>query len=136
MPQFDATGLGAEGENPRGLGPSLAVYGGATVSPTCGNHSTRGRPMFHKTTIAALPALTAISLLAVGCRDAVSPSPHGLGAPAFATTAGAGIALGQQNGAFGDAVPWGNGGTHLGKGFDPRNPHARAPIVAAVFRLA
>src|SRR6266571_641399 len=91
--------------------------------------------MFHKTTIAALPALTAMALLAVGCRDAVSPSPHGLGAPAFATTAGAGIALDQQNGVFGDAIPWGNGGTHVGKGFDPRNPHVGDAIVATFFWL-
>jgi len=91
--------------------------------------------MFHKTTTAALPSLMAMALLAVGCRDAVSPSPHGLGAPAFATTAGAGIALDQQNGVFGDAIPWGNGGTHVGKGFDPRNPHNGDAIVATFFWL-
>ena len=91
--------------------------------------------MFHKTTIAALPALTAMALFAIGCRDAVSPSTHRLGAPAFATTAGAGIALDQQNGVFGDAIPWGNGGTHVGKGFDPRNPHVGDAIVATFFWL-
>ena len=91
--------------------------------------------MFHKTTTAALPSLVATALLAVGCRDAVSPAPHGLGAPAFVTTAGSGIALDQQNGAFGDAIPWGNGGTHVGKGFDPRNPHVGDAIVATFFWL-
>ena len=89
--------------------------------------------MFQKTTAAALSRLLAIALLAAGCRDAVGPQPHGVRVPQLATTAGAGIALDQQNGVFGDAIPWGNGGTHVGKGFDPQNPHVGDAIVATFF---
>src|SRR5437773_3444586 len=119
--------------SPWRLGPRLALLSPRKAASVCSAHSTRGRIMFHKTTTAALPSLMAMALLAVGCRDAVSPSPHGLGAPAFATTAGAGIALDQQNGAFGDAIPWSNGGSHVGKGFDPQNPHNGDAIVATFF---
>lgn len=89
--------------------------------------------MFHRTTTATLPSLVAIAILGVGCRDAVSPPPRSLEAPTFAATAGSGITLDQQNGTFGDAIPWGNGGTHVGKGFNPRNPHVGDAIVATFF---
>jgi len=88
--------------------------------------------MLNRTTTASLPPLIAIALLAVGCRDAVSPRPHAL-APAFAVTAGSGITLDQQHGTFGDAIPWANGGTHVGNGFAPRNPHVGDAIVATFF---
>ena len=89
--------------------------------------------MFQRSTAAALSRLVAIAFLAVGCRDAVSPQPHVMHGVGLAAATGAGIFLDQQNGAFGDAVPWGNGGTHVGKGFDPRNPHVGDAIVATFF---
>lgn len=89
--------------------------------------------MLQKTKIAGLPSLVAIALLGVACRDAVSPRPHQVGGPAFAVTAGSGITLDQQNGTFNDAIPWGNGGSHVGKGFNPQNPHVGDAIVATFF---
>jgi len=79
------------------------------------------------------PTLVVLVALAVGCRDTVSPPLHVMPAPAFSTTAGSGITLDQQNGVFGDAIPWSNGGSHVGKGFDPRNPHIGDAIVATFF---
>src|SRR5437660_238201 len=67
--------------------------------------------MFQRSTAAALSRLVAIAFLAVGCRDAVSPQPHVMHGVGLAAATGAGIFLDQQNGAFGDAVPWGTGGT-------------------------
>src|SRR2546426_5017345 len=89
--------------------------------------------MFQRSTAAALSRLVAIAFLAVGCRDAVSPQPHVMRGVGLAAATSAGIALDQQNGVFGDAIPWGNGGTHVGKGFDPRNPHVGDAIVATFF---
>jgi len=89
--------------------------------------------MFHKTTAASLSRLFILSLLAASCRDAVSPQPHAVRAPALASATGSGITLDQQNGVFGDAIPWGNGSTHVGKGFDPQNPHVGDAIVATFF---
>ena len=89
--------------------------------------------MFQKTTAAELSRLLTVVLLAAGCRDAVGPPPHVGRAPQPAAAALSGIALDQQNGVFGDAIPWGNGGTHVGKGFDPQNPHVGDAIVAIFF---
>src|SRR5207249_7241192 len=77
--------------------------------------------------------LLTLALLAAACRDAVSPPSHGLGAPAFAVTAASGITLDQQNGTFNDVMPWSNGGSHVGKGFNPQNPHVGDAIVATFF---
>ena len=77
--------------------------------------------------------LLTLALLTAACRDAVSPPPHGLGAPAFAVTAASGITLDQQNGTFNDVMPWSNGGSHVGKGFNPQNPHVGDAIVATFF---
>jgi len=89
--------------------------------------------MLNRTTNASLPSLIAIALLGAGCRDAVSPGPHGLMTPTFAVTAGSGITLDQQNGTFNDAIPWSNGGSHVGMGFNPQNPHVGDAIVATFF---
>jgi hypothetical protein len=79
-----------------------------------------------------VPRLLAVALLVAGCSDAVSPHQHGLHRPSFAATAGAGITLDQANGAF-ESDPWGANGTHIGKGFNPRNPHVGDAIVATFF---
>ena len=86
--------------------------------------------MLQYKTIATLVVFAAVT---VGCRDTMSPPTHVMPAPAFLTTGGTGIALDQQNGVFGDAIPWSNGGSHVGKGFDPRNPHVGDAIVATFF---
>ncbi len=77
--------------------------------------------------------LLTLALLAAACRDAVSPRPHGVGSPALAVTAGSGITLDQQNGTFNDVDPWSNGGSHVGMGFNPQNPHVGDAIVATFF---
>ncbi len=77
--------------------------------------------------------LLTLAMLSAACRDAVSPSPHRLGAPALAVTAASGITLDQQNGAFHDVVPTSNGGSHVGMGFNPQNPHVGDAIVATFF---
>src|SRR6266576_3210200 len=74
--------------------------------------------------------LLTLALLAAACRDAVSPRPHGVGSPALAVAAGSGITLDQQNGTFNDVDPWSNGGSHVGMGFNPQNPHVGDAIVA------
>src|SRR5438876_7475270 len=51
------------------------------------------RIMFHKTTAASLSRLFILSLLAASCRDAVSPQPHAVRAPALASATGSGITL-------------------------------------------
>jgi hypothetical protein len=78
--------------------------------------------------------LWAVALLASGCSDVLTPPQRGAtpgaATPAFATSSLSGIALDQQNGVLNDGVPWGSGGTHVGKGFDPTNPHLGDAIVA------
>ncbi len=81
--------------------------------------------MFKRATLAVL-------ILVAACSDGVGPDHSMLGPPHFAATSGSGIALDQENGVF-DAVPWGANGTHIGKGFDPRNPHLGDAIVATFF---
>jgi len=79
--------------------------------------------MFKKATIAAL-------ILAAACSDGTGPAL--VSGPHFATTSESGIVLDQQNGVF-DAMPWGANGTHIGKGFEPVNPHVGDAIVATFF---
>ena len=81
--------------------------------------------MFKKATFAAL-------ILVAACSDGVGPTHNPLSLPQFATAAGTGIILDQQNGAF-DAELWGTNGTHIGKGFEPVNPHLGDAIVATFF---
>jgi hypothetical protein len=79
-----------------------------------------------------LRRLLVLALITAGCRDAVSPHQHGLQGPSFAAAAGSGITLDQKNGAF-EWDPWGANGTHIGKGFNPQNPHVGDAIVATFF---
>ncbi len=88
--------------------------------------------MFKRTTLAAVPGLLAAALFATACGDAVSPAHHGLHGPELATASGTGITLDQWNGALGVGTPYGSG-THIGKGFDPTNPHHGDAIVATFF---
>ncbi len=81
--------------------------------------------MFKRATLAVL-------ILVAACSDGVGPEHSTLGPPHFAAASGSGIALDQQNGVF-DQVPWGTNGTHIGKGFDPVNPHLGDAIVATFF---
>ena len=76
--------------------------------------------------------LAALALVAA-CRDGVSPEHEhdGLSMPQVAASQST-ITLDQQNGAF-DAEPWGTTGTHIGKGFEPVNPHLGDAIVATFF---
>lgn len=72
-------------------------------------------------------------ILAAACSDGIGPEPTRVLRPSFATTSGSGIVLDQQNGVY-DAVPMG-GGTHIGKGFEPQNPHVGDAIIATFFWL-
>jgi PKD repeat protein len=70
------------------------------------------------------------ALLAAGCSDASRPA---VTAPQFdAATGGTGITLDQSSGLANDAIPSGQGETHVGKGFDP-NPHPGDAIIATFF---
>ena len=80
--------------------------------------------MFKRATIAAL-------ILAAACSDGVGPEHTRLSSPSFATTSGSGIVLDQQNGVY-EGVPMGSG-THIGKGFEPVNPHTGDAIIATFF---
>ena len=81
--------------------------------------------------------LLAVLAAAAACRDAASPEVHSPTLrPALSASASA-ITLDQQNGALDLQEPWdlGNGqtGTHIGKGFDPVNPHVGDAIIATFF---
>src|SRR5260370_35693356 len=76
--------------------------------------------------------LCAVTILTVACSESLGPV--GLDAAstpgAGATTTGSGITLDQASGVLNEGVAWGQGGTHVGKGFEPTNPHLGDGIVA------
>jgi hypothetical protein len=74
-----------------------------------------------------------LALVTARCSDVASPARDRTGAPALATTAPTGITLDQTNGTLNDGVPDGDSGTHVGKGFDPTNPHLGDAIIATFF---
>ncbi len=78
-----------------------------------------------------LPSLVVAAVVAAACTDAAGPvgavPRHGLAA------AGTGVTLDQQTSVLNDGTPWGQGGTHVGKGFQPTNPHLGDAIVATFF---
>ena len=80
--------------------------------------------MFKRAAFAAL-------ILAAACSDGVGPEQTRRLGPSFATTSGSGIVLDQQAGVYA-AVPMGSG-THIGKGFEPQNPHVGDAIIATFF---
>jgi len=86
------------------------------------------------TLIARLGLLPGLALFAAGCGDVLTAPPRSptlpAGTPSFATGSPSGIVLDQQNGVLNDGIPWASGGTHVGKGFDPTNPHRGDAIVA------
>ena len=65
--------------------------------------------------------------LLTACSDAVSPARPGVEPPHFATAAGTGIRLDQMVGTLGES------GYHIGKGFEPTNPHLGDALVATFF---
>ena len=65
-------------------------------------------------------------ILVAACSDGVGPA-RDLSTPQFATTPGSGIVLDQQSGGMGQYD------VHIGKGFDPVNPHLGDAIVATFF---
>ena len=79
--------------------------------------------------------LCAVTILTVACSESLGPVGRDA-APrrgAAATTTGSGITLDQSSGVLNDGVAWGQGGTHVGKGFQPTNPHLGDAIVATFF---
>ena len=88
--------------------------------------------MDRRTATATLPGILAAALFTAGCGDAVSPAGHNPRAPQFAAASGTGITLDQANGSLSVGTPYGSG-THIGKGFDPTNPHHGDAIVATFF---
>ncbi len=70
--------------------------------------------------------LLAAALLAAACSDAAGPGSR----PRNSVAAGAGITLDQQTSVLNDGEPLPNGGTHVGKDFNPANPHHGDAIVA------
>jgi hypothetical protein len=85
-----------------------------------------GRMMSTRSTFAVLARLLAATLLAAGCRDAVSPELRHLIAAQFAAAA-SGIVLDQQNGTLNQS------GTEIIKGFNPTNPHLGDAIIATFY---
>jgi hypothetical protein len=78
-----------------------------------------------------LAGFFAVALLAAGCSDAVGPARRPLRL-ADSEAAPTGIALDQQNGTFGSGTQF-ESGTHIGNGFNPRNPHVGDAIIATFF---
>jgi hypothetical protein len=93
---------------------------------------TQADDMPRWTTVVGLLAMLLFALLAAGCSDAVSPERHGDHGPAFAVAPGAGITLDRSNASMGTGTPF-QGGTHIGDGFVPTNPHRGDAIVATFF---
>ena len=75
--------------------------------------------------------ILAVLVLVAACRDGVSPDSDS-SASHVAPLQGSVISLDQQNDVF-EWDPSGPDGTHIGKGFDPRNPHLGDAIVATFF---
>lgn len=67
------------------------------------------------------------AILATGCKEAVGSGNQGPGSPMGTT-----ITLDQRNGTFATGTPMGPG-THMGKGFNPNNPHHGDAIVVTFF---
>jgi len=70
-----------------------------------------------------LPAVLAAALVAAACADGAGP---GSGSRHGTTVAG----LDQFSSALDDGEPWPAGGTHVGKDFNPANPHHGDAIIA------
>lgn len=84
-----------------------------------------------------LMPLVAAALVGAACRDAMTPTSSPMSGPLSAATAAplaaaSLITLDQSSGLANDAEPWGQGQTHIGKGFNP-NPHAGDAIVATFY---
>ena len=77
-------------------------------------------------------ALIAALFLVAACSDGVGPAHDHTSGPQLSAGQGSGITLDQQNDVF-EGDPWGANGTHIGKGFDPRNPHLGDAIIATFF---
>jgi len=75
-----------------------------------------------------LITLFGAAVLAAGCNEAGSPS----GDPDPKSPLGTTIELDQRNGTFATGTPFGSG-THMGKGFNPHNPHHGDAIVVTFF---
>jgi PKD repeat protein len=79
-----------------------------------------------------LSSLVVSALVAAACTDAAGP-PSAAPRRGLSTTSGTGITLDQQTSVLNDGTPWGQGETHVGKGFQPANPHLGDAIVATFF---
>jgi len=89
--------------------------------------------MHRRSSPVGLVGLLIVALSTARCNDAVSPASHGSRGPALAVSGASGIALDQVNGTLDDATPYGDGETHVGKGFEPTNPHLGDAIIATFF---
>jgi len=78
-----------------------------------------------------IPVLAA-ALCGAACKDAVSPTPHVPSAAVTAALTATPITLDGSAGLASDAIPWGQGQTHLGLAFNP-NPHTGDAIVATFY---
>src|SRR2546422_2150495 len=94
--------------------------------PELAAHRQQGNGTMDKwTTIARLPGLLALTLLAAACSETAGPGPQlrSPGAIAFD------VAAGPNNATFGQS------GTQIIKGFNPTNPHHGDAIIATFFWL-
>lgn len=74
-----------------------------------------------------------MALATVYCGDGVGPAHHNAGTVALSAAATSTIVLDQVSGILNDATPYGDGQTHVGKGFEPTNPHHGDAIIATFF---
>jgi hypothetical protein len=78
--------------------------------------------------------LLGAATLFAACHDAVNaPSSNGPRGATLAAAPAGGITLDQFSSTLDDGTPWGQGGTHVGKGFLPANPHLGDAIIATFF---
>src|SRR2546425_8987810 len=94
--------------------------------PELAAHRQQGNGTMDKwTTIARLPGLLGVTLLAAGCSETAGPGPQFRSPGAIAFD----VAAGPNNATFGLS------GTQIIKGFNPTNPHHGDAIIATFFRL-
>lgn len=81
--------------------------------------------MFKRASFAAL-------ILVAACSDGVGPAHNHAPGPQLNAGQGSGITLDQQSDVF-EQDASGTNGTHIGKAFEPRNPHVGDAIIATFF---
>src|SRR5882672_7169186 len=104
------------------LGPSLAKGGSdaRAFRPWRGRHRGIGSMLRWHSAVGLTGVLT-MALATAYCGDSVGPTRRNAGTAVLSGAGSSAIVLDQVNGILNDATPYGDGQTHVGKGFEPTN---------------